>query len=57
MSRRIYNKRVQKTKTKRTRPKITYKKTRTKKNRKIGGVYIDPNYGITNPYPFVDLHD
>jgi len=57
MSRRIYNKRVKKTKTKRTRPKITYKKTRTKRYRKIGGVYIDPNYGITNPYPFVDPHD
>jgi len=57
MSRRIYNKRVQKTKTKTKRTKPVHKKTRTKRYRKIGGVYIDPNYGITNEYPFVDPHD
>lgn len=48
------------TKSKRTkRTKRTYKKTRTvhKRYNKVGGVYIDPNYGATNPYPFVDPHD
>jgi len=48
-----YKKRGQKTKTRRT--KRTHKKTR--KHVKFGGVYIDPNYGSTNPYPFVDPHD
>ena len=63
MTRRIYNKRLQKTKrtnTKtKTKTKPTHKKTRTvhKRYNKVGGVYIDPNYGTTNPYPFVDPHD
>jgi hypothetical protein len=44
---------------KRTKP-TTYKRARSKRRitkNKYGGVYIDPNYGITNPYPFVDPHD
>lgn len=58
MTRRIYSKRLQKTK-RLQKAKRTNKKTRTlhKRYNKVGGVYIDPNYGATNPYPFVDPHD